>query len=416
MGEGKKVGTESKHRRPGVSIVTQRKRNNAVSAAWLSGEQLLELPGALDESQAEFLRQEHEYLGRALLANEESGERRVSLFVGLIAAATAGIGLGADAIRADRSLLVGAVAVLAAAVLMFGLATLRRVMDRNLETTEFINRRRLVGASHILRDPAALEVFPFVAGQDPEIRKKDDFSWGKAGYLEIIALANCALVVVGATALVGLVGQQVAVAATVGLFGGAVAWVGQIEWAGRVYARETCKRARLRHEAVEWWRRAIAGRSERFRAGVGLVVIRSDQKVLMLERSDVPSAWQLPQGGINLGEDSEEAAWRELREEVGLTREHVTLEAVSDVWLGYELPPEYRRAKTGRGQTHRWHVFRLREDTKPPALPACEGAEFRAQRWVDPGSIATAAASFRRPEYREVVKWLESLSAGNSGE
>jgi putative (di)nucleoside polyphosphate hydrolase len=323
---------------------------------------------------------------------------------------TAGIGLGGDAIGVDAAHLGIAVVVLGLAVLVFGVATLRRVMERNLVTTEFLNGRRLISASHILRDPAALEVFPFVPTTSPLIREKKEWTLGKAGYLEIIALANALLFAVVAAVSAVILGQETWAVVLSGLAGVSIAWLVQVEWAGRVYAHETWKRAEDRQEAVSWWRQAIAVRGERFRAGVGLVVMNSDRKVLMLERVDVPSAWQLPQGGINLEEASEAAAWRELKEEVGLTPAHVELVAASDVWLGYELPPEYVKPKTGRGQTHRWHLFQLLRGTEPPALPAGKGAEFRAHRWVEMSDIEAAAASFRRPEYREVVVWLESVA------
>jgi len=148
---------------------------------------------------------------------------------------------------------------------------------------------------------------------------------------------------------------------------------------------------------------------ETFRAGVGLVVSRSDGSVLVLERRDVQAAWQLPQGGLEEGEDSEGAAWRELREETGLTPEHVTLSAASEVWLGYELPVEYRRSKTGRGQVHQWFLFRLRKGIRLPRPPRARDAEFRARRWTDPAALVGLAVSFRRPEYAAVVRWLASL-------
>src|SRR6267142_1074006 len=108
--------------------------------------------------------------------------------------------------------------------------------------------------------------------------------------------------------------------------------------------------------------------SEVFRAGVGIVVERGDGKVLALERLDVSDAWQLPQGGLAPGEDTEVGARRELHEEVGLTDADVEFLGASRAWIGYELPSEFRKPKTGRGQVHRWFLFRLRPDVKLPPL------------------------------------------------
>lgn len=151
-------------------------------------------------------------------------------------------------------------------------------------------------------------------------------------------------------------------------------------------------------------------RGETFRAGVGMLVRRADGSILMLQRVDVVEpAWQLPQGGLDRGEQPEAAAWRELREEAGLTADHVTLAASTEAWFGYELPAEYQKPKTSRGQVHRWFLFLLRDGVGLPALPEGRGAEFRSRRWMEASEVMRNAAPFRRAEYREVLDWVDSL-------
>ena len=67
--------------------------------------------------------------------------------------------------------------------------------------------------------------------------------------------------------------------------------------------------------------------SQNFRANVGIAVARADGLVLALERIDQPDRWQMPQGGLNVGEEPPEASLRELQEETGLRPEHVELVA-----------------------------------------------------------------------------------------
>ena len=93
---------------------------------------------------------------------------------------------------------------------------------------------------------------------------------------------------------------------------------------------------------------------EFFRANVGAVITRADGAVLALRRADIDEeSWQLPQGGIRAGEQAEDALRREIEEEVGLTSNDYTIIGHSEEWLAYELPPEYRSPKVGRGQADR---------------------------------------------------------------
>lgn len=154
--------------------------------------------------------------------------------------------------------------------------------------------------------------------------------------------------------------------------------------------------------------------SQTFRANVGIAIARADGLVLALERIDQPDRWQMPQGGLNVGEEPVEASLRELAEETGLRAEHVELVAEHPVWLAYELPPARRRNERTRGQVQKWFLYRFLGDDDDIDLtpPKGERQEFRAFRWVDLGELAGSMWEVKRPIYRALVdEWAERLEA-----
>ena len=138
-----------------------------------------------------------------------------------------------------------------------------------------------------------------------------------------------------------------------------------------------------------------------FRAGVVTVVTNSHGRLLAFERSDVPGAWQLPQGGIDAGESPLEAAWRELGEETGLGADDVALVGEHPEWVAYEFPPEVRGDGRRLGQIQRWYTFSVRADTVEPTP---DGVEFVAWKWVEPRWLIDQVVAFRRDAYRRVLE------------
>ena len=140
--------------------------------------------------------------------------------------------------------------------------------------------------------------------------------------------------------------------------------------------------------------------SRHFRAGVVALVERSDRSILAFERADAPESWQLPQGGIEVGEEPVDAVWRELKEETGLTAADVTMVGEHPVWVSYEWPGEVAAGRKGIGQTQRWFVFRVDDDA---VQPVPDGSEFTAWRWVTREWLTEHVVAFRRPAYRLVL-------------
>jgi putative (di)nucleoside polyphosphate hydrolase len=147
---------------------------------------------------------------------------------------------------------------------------------------------------------------------------------------------------------------------------------------------------------------------QHFRAGVVIVVRHPDRRrVLAFERSDAADSWQLPQGGLDTGEEPIEGAWRELFEETGLNDHHVIARAEYPDWIAYEWPSEIMRehGKDGkrRGQVQKWFLF---DALSPDIEPTPDGSEFVAWKWVEPEWLIAQVLDWRRPAYERVLLTL----------
>jgi putative (di)nucleoside polyphosphate hydrolase len=137
-----------------------------------------------------------------------------------------------------------------------------------------------------------------------------------------------------------------------------------------------------------------------FRASVVAVIERSDGAILAFERGDAPGSWQLPQGGIEQGEEALDAVWREVKEETGLGPADLALVGEHAEWVAYEWPPEVRAGRRGIGQVQRWFTFRALDDA---VAPHPDGSEFTAWRWVERRWLIDHIVPFRTAAYRKVL-------------
>ena len=147
---------------------------------------------------------------------------------------------------------------------------------------------------------------------------------------------------------------------------------------------------------------------QHFRAGVVIVIRHPDrQRILAFERSDAAGSWQLPQGGLDAGEEPVEGAWRELLEETGLGPDHVQVLAEFPDWIAYEWPIEIMevQGKDGkrRGQVQKWFLF----DALDAAIePTPDGSEFVGWQWVEPSWLLGQVPEWRRAAYAKVLDTL----------
>ncbi|WP_142849937.1 RNA pyrophosphohydrolase [Telmatospirillum sp. J64-1] len=141
-----------------------------------------------------------------------------------------------------------------------------------------------------------------------------------------------------------------------------------------------------------------------YRLGVGIVLFNDQGLVLAAKRIDTPGdAWQMPQGGIDEGEDPRSAALRELEEEVGTAKAEIIAESAG--WLSYDLPEDIR-AKVWkgryRGQKQKWFAMRfLGRDTDIDI--ATTHPEFSDWKWLPLDSLPGLIVPFKRPLYDQVV-------------
>ncbi|MEG3086092.1 RNA pyrophosphohydrolase [Sphingomonas sp. PB4P5] len=143
-----------------------------------------------------------------------------------------------------------------------------------------------------------------------------------------------------------------------------------------------------------------------YRPCAGIMLLNADGQVFVGQRIDSTlEAWQMPQGGIDDGEDAETAAIRELGEETGIAPDKVELIAVAPQELYYDLPDELvGKVWKGkyRGQAQRWFLYRfLGNDSDIDIATAHE--EFRAWRWIAPADLPRLIVPFKRALYEQVL-------------
>ncbi|MBQ0756503.1 MAG: RNA pyrophosphohydrolase [Amphritea sp.] len=148
--------------------------------------------------------------------------------------------------------------------------------------------------------------------------------------------------------------------------------------------------------------------SDGFRPNVGIILANSMGQVLWARRIG-QNAWQFPQGGINASESPEEAMYRELKEEIGLTPEDVEVIAVTRGWLRYRLPKRMIRHHSHPvcvGQKQKWYLLRMLSDDSAVEIDSTDSPEFDGWRWVSYWYPLGQVVAFKRDVYRKAMREL----------
>lgn len=145
-----------------------------------------------------------------------------------------------------------------------------------------------------------------------------------------------------------------------------------------------------------------------YRPCAGLMIVNRHGHAFVGKRIDTKEGdwWQMPQGGIDEGEELHAAMLRELHEETGLTPEKVNLVAQSASQLFYDLPVELKGKLWGGryiGQRQRWFLLRFSGEDSDIDLEAHDPPEFCDWRWVEPHLLPDLIIPFKRDIYRAVL-------------
>lgn len=144
------------------------------------------------------------------------------------------------------------------------------------------------------------------------------------------------------------------------------------------------------------------------------MLLNAYRKVWVGQRIDnIAEAWQMPQGGLEPGEDAKSGALRELEEETGITPAMTEVLACASRTFDYDLPPELvEKLWKGRfrGQRQTWFVMRFTGRDADITLQTPH-PEFRAWKWVEPRHLPDMIVPFKQQLYRDVLEEFASFIA-----
>lgn len=146
-----------------------------------------------------------------------------------------------------------------------------------------------------------------------------------------------------------------------------------------------------------------------YRPNVAMIIVSSNypeqKEIFIAERSDLSDVWQFPQGGIDKGEEVQEALFREMEEEIGTQDAQIIAEYPE--WISYDFPTRIaNKMKPYKGQTQRYFLMKLGKDAIINL--ETEHPEFSAHKFVNAQEILNHIAHFKKPVYEKVINYFKS--------
>ena len=149
-----------------------------------------------------------------------------------------------------------------------------------------------------------------------------------------------------------------------------------------------------------------------YRSNVGIMMVNEKGYLFVGQRLDNnQNAWQMPQGGIDAGEDPETAAYRELLEETGVKKQDVRFVASSSKWLSYDLPEDLIPILWDgkfRGQKQKWFLFKFLGEDGDINI-ATEHPEFSKWKWISKENLLKEIVPFKKSVYENVLKEFKNI-------
>ncbi|MEN8304140.1 MAG: RNA pyrophosphohydrolase [Campylobacterota bacterium] len=145
-----------------------------------------------------------------------------------------------------------------------------------------------------------------------------------------------------------------------------------------------------------------------YRPNVAMIIVSNNypekKEIFIAQRNDLLDIWQFPQGGIDKGEEVEEALFRELEEEIGTKKAKIVAEYPE--WISYDFPDKIaKKMKPYKGQTQRYFLMKLKKsaviklDTAHP--------EFIDYKFVSVDDLLNHTAHFKKPIYETVINYFK---------